>query len=75
MSLDPLYWEASYAIARALVNQHPVVDLTEVSLEMTYQWVIALDNFADDPALATDDILFDIYQNWLEEVLEADTNE
>jgi len=66
---ESLTWEATYAIALALREQHPAVNLEEVSLGMVYRWTLALPNFADDPALANDDLLLDIYTTWFEESL------
>jgi FeS assembly protein IscX len=65
---DPLTWETSYAIALALRRQHPSTDLEQVSLQMIYDWTLALPDFDDDPALVNDAILMAIYQEWLEEV-------
>ena len=62
-----LTWDDSYAIALALREQHPQIDLETVSLEMIYRWTLALPEFDDDPALANDDILEAIVQEWLEE--------
>lgn len=63
-----LTWDDSYAIALALVNEHPNVNLEEVSLQMIYRWTLALPAFDDDPALANDAILEAIVQEWIEEV-------
>lgn len=65
---DQLTWEDSYAIALALIRQHPQVQLEQVSLEMIYSWTIALPNFNDDKALANDSILLAIFREWFEEV-------
>jgi FeS assembly protein IscX len=65
---DPLYWESSYAIALALRQRYPQVDLESVSLGTLYHWVLDLEAFQDDPALANDEILQAIYQDWFEEV-------
>jgi FeS assembly protein IscX len=62
-----LTWDDSYAIALALREQHPQIDLESVSLEMIYRWTVALPDFDDDPALANDGILIAIVQEWLEE--------
>ena len=62
-----LTWDDSYAIALALREQHPQIDLEAVSLEMIYRWTLALPEFDDDPALANDGILTAIVQEWLEE--------
>ncbi len=64
-----LNWEATYAVALALIASHPEVNLENVSLRMIYEWTLALPNFQDDPALANDDILLAIYQDWYEEIL------
>jgi FeS assembly protein IscX len=69
---DTLNWEASYAVAMALQASHPEVDLEEVSLEMVYLWSLALPNFNDDPELANEEVLLDIYRIWLEETLEGE---
>jgi FeS assembly protein IscX len=65
---DPLSWEDSYAVARALIRTHPGANLEEVSLRMIYQWALALPEFLDDPELTNDLILSSIYQEWYEEV-------
>jgi FeS assembly protein IscX len=38
-----------------------------VSLQQIYKWTLELSEFEDDPALANDDILYAIYQDWFEE--------
>jgi FeS assembly protein IscX len=63
---DSLNWESSFAIALALQSAHPAADLTDVSLNMIYTWTLALENFEDDPALANDEVLAAIYQDWFE---------
>lgn len=67
---EPLVWDASYAIAKALQAAHPEIDLEEVSLGMIYHWTLALPAFDDDPELANDEILTAIFIDWLEEILE-----
>jgi FeS assembly protein IscX len=62
-----LTWESTYAIALALRRQHPGVNLEHVSLRQIYEWTLQLSEFEDDPALANDDILYAIYQDWFEE--------
>lgn len=66
--VDPLNWDATYAIALALNRRFPEVDLEQVSLGMIYRWTLELPEFEDDPALANDAILTAIYQEWYEEV-------
>jgi len=62
-----LNWESSYAIALELRRQHPGVNLEDVTLGQIYNWTLQLSEFEDDPALANDDILYAIYQDWFEE--------
>jgi FeS assembly protein IscX len=64
-----LTWEATYAIALELKRQHPDSNLENVSLGQIYEWTIALPEFEDDLALANDDILAAIYQDWFEEII------
>lgn len=68
MDVQPLYWEASYEIALALIEAHPEADVEAVGLEQIKQWVLALPNFADDPLLVNEGILNDILREWYEEV-------
>jgi len=66
---ESLNWESIYAIALALKAAHPEVELENVSLQMIFKWTLVLPGFEDDPALANDDILAAIYQDWYEEIL------
>ncbi len=68
---EPLVWDASYAIAKALKARYPQIELEDVSLQLIYQWTLALPTFDDDPELANDEILMAIYKDWLEEILES----
>ncbi len=45
----------------------PNADLNEITLNMIYNWTIALPEFKDDPALVNDELLEAIYQEWYEE--------
>ena len=65
---DGFTWDDSYAIARELMKLHPDVDLEQVSLQMIYNWTLALTDFQDDPKLCNDAILMAIYTDWFEEV-------
>jgi FeS assembly protein IscX len=66
---ETLNWESTYALALELKAAHPKIRLEDVSLQMIFKWTLALPNFEDDPALANDDILAAIYQDWYEETL------
>ena len=63
-----LTWEDSYALALALREKHPDVDLEDVSLDMIYHWTLELSEFVDDRELANDAILQAIFREWFEEV-------
>jgi len=62
-----LTWDGTYAIAMELRRQHKDINIEEVTLQQIYQWTLQLSEFEDDPALANDDILYAIYQDWFEE--------
>ena len=62
-----LTWESTYAIALELRRQHPHTNIEDVTLQQIYHWTLQLAEFEDDPALANDDILYAIYQDWFEE--------
>ena len=67
-----LNWESTYAIALELKRRHPDVTLELVSLGQIREWTLALEDFADDPVLANDEILAAIYQDWFEEIIHDD---
>ena len=67
-AFPPLFWEDTYAIVLALIQEHPGVDLENVSLGMVYSWTVELPGFEDDRELANEGILASIYQEWYEEV-------
>lgn len=62
-----LTWDATYAIALELRRLHPDANLEKVSIQQVYDWTVQLEEFEDDPSLCNDDILYSIYQDWLEE--------
>lgn len=62
-----LYWDSPYAIALALMENHPELDPETVGLEQLANLVERLPDFKDDPALATERILLDIQITWYEE--------
>jgi FeS assembly protein IscX len=63
-----LYWDASYEIVLALKQVYADVDVDNVGLNQLLQCIVALPNFADDPALANEGILNEILREWYEEV-------
>jgi FeS assembly protein IscX len=68
---EPLYWEASYEIVLGLMEHHRDADLDGLGLRQLFEWIIALPGFADDPLLANDDLLTEIFREWYEEISEA----
>ncbi len=64
---EVLYWDSSYAIARRLIQEHPDVNVAEVSYQQLFAWVTALPEFADDPELVNESLLQAILQEWYEE--------
>jgi FeS assembly protein IscX len=68
----PLTWDDSYEIALELRLLYPNIPLEDVSIEMIFQWTVALTRFQDDIEVANDGILQAIYRDWLEEVITND---
>ena len=65
---DPeLFWDATYAIAMALIDNYPNLTPETVGLRELAELIQTLPGFADDPALATERILIDIQIVWFEE--------
>ncbi|MDA0243381.1 MAG: Fe-S cluster assembly protein IscX [Chloroflexi bacterium] len=62
-----LYWDATYAIALALMEAYPGRDPVEIGLGELAHMVETLPSFSDDPALVTERILQDIQITWYEE--------
>ncbi|MCA9872863.1 MAG: Fe-S cluster assembly protein IscX [Anaerolineales bacterium] len=62
-----LFWDATYAIAMALMDNYPDLSPENVGLNELAELIQALPGFADDPALANERILIDIQIVWFEE--------
>ena len=67
MSNQALYWDSSYEIVLALMDAHPETALETLSLDDVQAKILALPDFADDPALVNDEILQAILREWYEE--------
>jgi len=67
VSDQPLYWETTFAIARALQLNHPELDPEELGVAELEGLIVALPNFADDPNGVTERILVDVLLSWYEE--------
>ena len=65
--MSELYWEATYAIAMALIEYFPDHNPEEVGLNELAQIVQSLPGFNDEPGLVTEQILLDIQTVWYEE--------
>lgn len=61
-------WTDSLEIAIALADKHPDVDPRTIRFTDLYNWVLALEEFQDDPKHSGEKILEAIQQAWIEEV-------
>ena len=64
-----LFWDATYPIAMALLEQYPDRSPEDVGLNEMADMIEQLPGFSDDPALATERILIDIQIVWYEEAV------
>jgi len=62
-----LKWVDSLDIAIELDEAHPDVDPTQVRFTELREWVMALDEFDDDPEHSGEKILEAIQMAWIEE--------
>ncbi len=62
-----LKWTDSLEIAIALDEVHPDIDPARVNFVDLRQWVIALDEFDDEPEHSGERILEAIQMHWIEE--------
>ena len=67
MSATELYWDASYEIVLALMQEYPSADLDQLGLNELNQRIVSLPGFADDADLVNDAILKGILRDWVEE--------
>jgi FeS assembly protein IscX len=65
--MPELYWEATYAIAMALIKHFPGHNPEDVGLNELAQIIQSLPGFNDEPGLVTEQILLDIQTVWYEE--------
>lgn len=64
-----LSWDSTYEIVLALRKAYPKISLEDVSLNDIFRMTIGLAGFQDDPGMANDRILEEIYMEWIEESL------
>ena len=67
--MQELYWDSTYAIAVALMEQYPHLQPEMVGLDELTEMVENLPGFVDDPALATERMFLDIQITLYEETL------
>jgi FeS assembly protein IscX len=60
-------WTDTRAVAIALTEAHPDVDVLAVRFTDLHRWVCALPDFHDDPARSNEKILEAIQMAWLDE--------
>ncbi|WP_252179515.1 Fe-S cluster assembly protein IscX [Endozoicomonas sp. 4G] len=61
-------WTDIYDIAAELVDAHPDVDPTFVNFVDLRSWVMALEDFDDDPERCGEKLLEAIQAAWIEEL-------
>lgn len=62
-----LKWTDSLEVAIALDEAHPEVDPKAIRFTDLMEWVLALEEFDDDPAYCGEKILEGIQMAWIEE--------
>lgn len=62
-----LKWIDSQHIALALLDEHPSIDPREIRFTDLRDWVLALEDFDDDPSHCGERILEAIQMAWIEE--------
>ncbi|GGI75834.1 Fe-S cluster assembly protein IscX [Shewanella gelidii] len=62
-----LKWIDSLEIALALLEQYPDVDPVTLHFPELYAWIMALDEFDDDPNHCNERILEAVQQCWIDE--------
>ncbi|GAB4472707.1 MAG: hypothetical protein Kow0088_07490 [Anaerolineales bacterium] len=65
---ESLGWDDTYGLVQSLRRYHPEVKFEELSLGTLFEWIVAMPEFNDDPSLANDEMLIQIFSAWYEEV-------
>jgi FeS assembly protein IscX len=60
-------WTDSLRIAEALYDKHPDINPTAIRFTDLMEWVMALEDFDDDPAHCGEKILESIQLAWIDE--------
>lgn len=62
-----LYWEPTYEIVVRLMETYPSANLNDMGLYQLLEMIVALPEFGDDPAIASEELLREILREWFEE--------
>lgn len=62
-----LKWTDTLDIVLDLIEEHPDVDPTQLRFTDLYEWILALENFDDDPDRCGEKILEAVQMTWIEE--------
>jgi len=62
-----MHWTDSQRIAVALSDKYPDIDPTTIRFTDLYQWILDLEDFADDPNKCGEKILEAIQLAWIAE--------
>ncbi|ABE53573.1 protein of unknown function DUF528 [Shewanella denitrificans OS217] len=62
-----LRWIDSQEIALALIDKHPEVDPTALHFPELMQWILALEDFDDDPKHCGEKVLEAVQMAWIDE--------
>ncbi len=60
-------WSDAEDIAIALIEAHPDIDPLSVRFTDLHKWVVALEDFDDDPKASNEGLLEAIQMKWVEE--------
>lgn len=64
----PLRWIDSQEIALALIEQHPEVNPNTLHFPELMQWILALEDFDDDPKHCGEKMLEAVQMAWIDEM-------
>jgi FeS assembly protein IscX len=62
-----LKWVDIHEIVSDLDEKYPEVDPLQVNFKELYDWILALENFDDDPNRCGERILEAVQQTWIDE--------
>jgi len=62
-----LKWVDTLELTLALIDKYPQQDPTKIRFTDLQEWILALDEFADDPKHCSERILEAVQQCWIDE--------